>query len=870
MKERAEALDRPVLLAVDDLYAVRDRESWDERLSEAIETDLPPVCILACGPTEQCEEFERRFMDPFRVTRFTVSHFAETERKEFIEWFTRRTGKAAGHKLVATKNALLVQVIFELSEGTTLAAFARRFGKRLELSGALAAVQRILSLSALYLETPLEFLAQTDERDAISRLSQDDQRHFRLGAESVDFAHAHLAGEILRPILGISYSLSWEIAWARQLSAVLKVPRDRLPQYTHEAVVNRLSRTPRLSAASRASALRELYESHVSANQGTPAGYLLADWLRALIACPEMTLQPSPIDYALSAIRSPGDSDQFPPEVAIHLWHLGDRTGVAREELDQICWSFLLRVSGRYPKGPSVVMWYLGASSPPAVYRQRGLGWLDDNPQHSQAYALLASLVSDAPTDVGVRGRAFKWLDHNRHHPQVYYLLAPLVSGAPTDVEIRRRALQWLDENPQHPQAYHLLASLVSSAPTDVEVRRRALQWLNENPQHPHAYLLLAPLTKGAPTDTEIRRRALRWLDENPEHPQTYILLAPLASGAPNDVEIRGRAFQWLDGNPGHPQAYQILASLASGALTDVEIRRRAFRWLDDNSQHLQAQELLKSLAACATTDVEIRRRAFHWLDDNPQHPQAHELLRSLVAAAPTDAEIRHRAVAWLDSNPQHPQTAQVLTVLIARSPDDEAEEWITKGILYAKVLDHKSRAGILAVTLARSGARHDLIDQALEFAESSAPGKERGYVLHNLARACAHNPSNALAYIASCSDQQRRPRVITAIAKGILGHELQLPDLVAALDAHPPAIAFEVLGQCLWVGVGTPEFLAFLAQTLNRGFRKPGYGAFLRRLRDYPAIWKGLERNLYSVIRNDFALASVAAQLSTTHPRQK
>src|ERR1035437_380756 len=151
-------------------------------------------------------------------------------RQEFVDWFTRRAGKAPGHKTLTTENALLVQVIFELSEGTTLAEFARRFRRRLELGGALHAVQRILSLSTLYLETPLGFLAQTGERDTITRLSQDDQRHFRLGADSVDFAHAHLAGEILRPILEASYShISWEIAWARELSAILAVPPDHLP-----------------------------------------------------------------------------------------------------------------------------------------------------------------------------------------------------------------------------------------------------------------------------------------------------------------------------------------------------------------------------------------------------------------------------------------------------------------------------------------------------------------------------------------------------------------------------------------------------------------------------------------------------------------
>ena len=149
VKERREALDRPALLVTDDLYAIRNRESWDEQLSQVIETDLPPVYVLTCGPTEQREEFERRFAEPFRVTRFTVPQFKETERQEFVDWFIRRVGKSPDQRTLTTENALLVQLIFELYEGITLAEFARRFRKRLELRWRAPRSQPSSRLSAL-------------------------------------------------------------------------------------------------------------------------------------------------------------------------------------------------------------------------------------------------------------------------------------------------------------------------------------------------------------------------------------------------------------------------------------------------------------------------------------------------------------------------------------------------------------------------------------------------------------------------------------------------------------------------------------------------------------------------------------------------
>jgi hypothetical protein len=316
------------------------------------------------------------------------------------------------------------------------------------------------------------------------------------------------------------------------------------------------------------------------------------------------------------------------------------------------------------------------------------------------------------------------------------------------------------------------------------------------------------------------------WLDNNSQHPQAYWLLAPLVAGAPADTDLRGRALLWLDNNPQHPQEYQLLAPLVAGT----------------------------------PTDVDIRGRALAWLENNPQHPQIVEMLRVLVASAPADVESRGRAVAWLDSNSQHPQIAQLLAVMIARSPDDQAEEWIRKGIDYIQVPERNNCAAIVAATLIRSKARHDLIDQTLALAALPALKRQRGFILINLARACTYNPSSALKYITSCPDQQRRHQVTLAIAKGVLRYAVRLPDLVAALEGYLPVIVFAVLAQCLRVGIRTPEFSTYLAKSLNRGFRKPGYGAILRRLHDYPAVWKSVEPEVNSVIKGDFARASNTA----------
>jgi hypothetical protein len=435
LKERRDA-GHVVLLAVDDLYAIGNREAWDESLFHLLEADLPPVLILTCGPTEQREEFERRFSEPIRVTRFTVPQLDEEERQQFIDWFSLRVGRART-KTPITENALLVQVMFELAEGTTLVEFSRRFGRRIERAGALLAVQRILALSSLYLETPVGLLGQSTERDAIKRLSAADQLHFRFRDDSVDFAHAHLAGEILRPILEASYSqISWEIAWARELSKVLAVPHETLSSQIHQRVVERFASTPRLAIPSRTRGLAELYELHVAANQGFPALHLLSTWLSILVQYPETRFSPCPIDRAICAIGSDELSDQFSPDVVAPLWGLSHRISISREELGRLCWRVLLR-SGH---GHHIVA-FLRQASFEQTHLARALEWLEKNVADPEAYMLVAALVNNAPQDTGIRRRALAWLNENHDSLNAFSVLVACVKAEPDDSAVRELLL---------------------------------------------------------------------------------------------------------------------------------------------------------------------------------------------------------------------------------------------------------------------------------------------------------------------------------------------------------------------------------------------------------------------------------------------
>jgi hypothetical protein len=667
LKERRDA-GHVVLLAVDDLYAIGNREAWDESLSHLLETDLPPVFILTCGPTEQREEFERRFAEPIRVTRFTVPQLDEEERQQFIDWFSLRVGRAR-KKTQVTENALLVQVMFELSEGTTLVEFSRRFRRRIERAGALLAVQRILALSSLYLETPVDLLTQSTERDAIRRLSAADQLHFRLGNDSVDFAHAHLAGEILRPVLEASYSqIPWEIAWARVLSIVLAVPHETLPSHFHQRVVERFASTPRLAIPSRARALAELYEIHLAANQGLPAFRLLATWLSTLVQYPDTQFSPSPIDRAICAIGSDELSDQVLPDVVAPLWGLAHRTAIAKEELGRLCWRVLLR-SGH---GHHIVA-FLRQASYEQAHRERALEWLEKNVEDPQAYALLAALVNDAPQDAGIRRRALAWLNENYDSVDAFSVLVACVNAEPADSAVRERAVGWLQKHREHGGACYVLAALVKAAFSDEGIREHVAAWLNRNPGNRYISPVLAACLKAAPCDVDACRHALGWLNKNPENAYAFPVLVALVNAAPNNVEIRRRAFAWLKETPEDVNAFPVLVALVNAAPDDAEIRGQVTAWLERNPKPSYAGPVLAAILKAKPTDPEILRSSIAWLRPDPEHAYASAyLLVALVNAQPNDATIRARAVTWLEQNRHHPYTSSfLLTALVNAQPND-------------------------------------------------------------------------------------------------------------------------------------------------------------------------------------------------------
>jgi tetratricopeptide (TPR) repeat protein len=695
--DRMGEASQKIYAVIDDIYDLPNRDAWDEEVRDACALHTPPAAIITCGPTEQREQFESRLPDVFKVYHFPVPNLELHECREFLEWYTSRTGEDRDFSELTTDNPLLVQFVFELAQGITIPEFAQRFKKRLQKSNIFGVTKTILAANALYMDAPLSLVGEDIQRDALERLCEEDQLHFRItpgdGIDQIPgirLAHAHLAWLFF--IEWVEPPTSVAKAWARELGKVLSVLEKESIGIIAGELISRVFSSSRLldhqdsslSLRARNELLTELYRVHLLGNGGLPSIKTLPRWLELEYKIPELLLTPAPSDSAPAYISDPSSAPVVHGSVAAWLWLIAEsKQSPESEKFIDIAKDFFTKYAYNSGVGASFVNLFGNAKDKSSVGQFSRI-WVDENLANPQAYNPLALLVSSSRSNSEIIGHATQWLNNNKDHPKVHHVLACLVSGNPGHTTIRIWATQWLDENRDHPQVYQVLASLAKANPANPAITTLATQWLEENRDHPQAHLVLASLARANPANTAIATLATQWLDENRDHPQVYLVLASLVRANPADPAVRIWATQWLDENRGHPHAYLILASLARANPANPAITTLATEWLNDNKDHPQAYQLLASSVKANPANAVIRTLATLWLGNHEDHPQAYELLSSLVAANPADAAIRTAATEWLNDNKDYPQAYRLLASLVASNPADStietlATEWLNE-----------------------------------------------------------------------------------------------------------------------------------------------------------------------------------------------
>ncbi|MBI2421336.1 MAG: hypothetical protein HYV27_00805 [Candidatus Hydrogenedentes bacterium] len=680
---------------IDDIYDLRNRDDWADRIRRARALEIPPVAIITCGPTEQREQFENSLKDEFRVVHFEVPLLDQSEMEDFIEWYENRTGKVCERSVFSEQNPLLVLFMFELARGEKISAFAKRIKRRLEAMQIFEAARAIAATWALYIDAPIALLEDQEKRDALDRLCKDDQLHFRISysedgstEEGVRFAHAHIAWLLYTEWAELPPT-PFAKSWARDLDRSLGLWESQGNYAGASILLHRAFRETRLANGlyvelntDHCQLLQELYRLHCQRNANQPLQTLMPRWLEMLCKSRGLVLKPDPVLATLKAMEDESAVSSVQGYTVGWLWRL---TALRPPTEQGRIRNMVQRFLDQFPEAPgsgTVVGQISKSNQSDQQIHQWVLSWIQENPLNPQTVLTLSPMLASHSGNHELIDVAKTWLSKYPELPQAHWLIARLVACNPGDEIVKNIATDWLKGFPEHPQAYQVITALVRARPGEKNVVDIAKKWLNDFPKHLHAYNLIAALVAANQVNEDIIGIATEWLQNFPDHPQAYILIATLVAANQVNEDIIGIATQWLQDFPDHPQGYQVVAALVAANQGDEDIIGIATQWLKDFPDHPQAYILIATLVAANQVNEDIIGIATEWLQNFPDHPQGYQVVAALVAANQGDEGINRIATQWLKDFPEQPQAYHVVAALVAANQGDEstkifATEWL-------------------------------------------------------------------------------------------------------------------------------------------------------------------------------------------------
>lgn len=791
-----------LLAVVDDVYAGRQREQWNEEIREALQLRTPPIAVMTCGPTEQREAFESELCDLFEVTSFEVPRLSDHECEEFIRWFERRTGGHPNIELRRYPNPLLVQLMFELSHNERLSDFARRFRQRLDSLSLASAARTILAVNALYIDAPLNtVVCDNGARDALERLCAEDQLHFRIiedaASEStspgVQLAHSHLSWRLFAEWVDPPTTLSK--AWARELNAAIGA--DDGGSFEND-VLTRLRTTPWLSdydSASRTVAIRqefyrEYYRLHIARNKGQPSAATLADWLGTQFAHPGLELVPDPLLNAVSRLNEKSAGSYLPASVAAWVLILSERhDGSTAEAIRDAAKGF-----------------FEAAPASPDVPRALGL--------------VLAHGVAETALPIICR-----WLEKHGTTANAHVLLCRRSLSESIDSRIfQRLVLTWLASNPDHPQTFFVLAPLVASSAGNPAVLAQALQWIERSQSDPHQPFVLAALVRAHPWNEDVRKCVRRWISRFPRHIESPNVLGTLVAACRKDSTVAKFALSWLDANGNEPNAWWVLCPLIKGRCGGQLAFKFTLKWLGEKLSDPHARLVLAALTAAYPANPAISAIIKRWLLLEPAH--AEEVLHPWLRQNPLDRSIKEVVLSWFDNHRDTTGGATVLAALIKCFPTEEAiQRRVTDWFSHRKA-DSSSREGVQQLL-----EYNDDLDLVVRLSETwldkfnDLADPELYRILQRLLRARPNAPAicnTALRWLRSNRDHSRHDAVTASIHRSFAGH--------AEADAYVITWLDEGFGPEQW-----RRLQALLDERISTTIVKERGSQWLRTYRDHP-----------------------------------
>jgi len=687
----------PAFAAVDDLYAVADEDRWLDNVIASFSLANPRAAIITCGPDYEMNRFRARGKGRFRIASFRLAAPERDELAEISEWMRSR-GVSIHRTIEPSRGMLLIEYIFELTQGQEVTEFARRWRSNMERARCFQAVRHIIAVNILELPAPAGLAQYGEQEAALQLLSDEHHMHFSQVGENAGgyrLTHAALAWPIYKAWLDAEPGIrSFGLRWADDLFVSLQCYHASGDIGAAQRLVLRVAQSPRVTKEEVASAMVRLYsllrdDFHSSALYKN----LLIRWLSFVAFSPSniSAFNADPLSDA-KEILSQSDNPSLMARIAVNLWlaaeALADRSDSA--ELCSLSERVLLTCSVGVGIGTSVVKAATTLRSQEDRDRITS-EWLNEHSDCDEAGWVLAYVLSTRRASERQINAAMDWVEARLSHSFSHEMLSTLLDSGERSPQVRKLAFMWLEKHPDHPSRHELLRALVNAYGDDSDVLREVDVWLSEHESRPLAVMIHTELIRlNLPERTQA---ALDWANSHLDVEITADLLAMIArkhdgeSGAVKSLE------EWARRHPNSRRLHNIVPRLlASGSgapcvalavRTILNPKLSSFREyllgrlngalkenIDYAIEALQGSDLDQEGNGMILDQIEdaiggSARRARDFLDrfvDILPQEQSIRLVRAAIRRASGDEKVRQKLFTWIIANYGRPDVAPVLS----------------------------------------------------------------------------------------------------------------------------------------------------------------------------------------------------------------
>lgn len=691
----------PEFAIIDDLYAVADEDRWLDNVVASFSLANPRAAIITCGPDYEMIRFRARGKGRFRIASFRLAAPERDELAEISEWMRSR-GVSIHRTIEPSRSMLLIEYIFELTQGQEVTEFARRWRSNMERARCFQAVRHIIAVNILELPAPAGVARYGEQEAALQLLSNEHHMHFsRVGENAGGYrlTHAALAWPIYKAWLEAEPGIrSFGLRWADDLFVSLQCYHASGDIGAAQRLVLRVAQSPRIIKEEVASAMVRLY-SLLRAEFRSSALYknLLIRWLSFVVFSPSSisAFNADPLSDAKEILTECDDSSLM-ARIAVNLWlaaeALADRLDSA--ELCSLSERALLTCSVGIGIGTSIV------KAATTLRRQEDRDritseWLNEHSDCDEAGWVLAYVLSTRRASEPQVNAAMKWVEARLSHSFSHEMLSTLLDSGERSPQVRELAFLWLEKHPDHPSRHELLRALVNAYGDDSDVLKEVDVWLSEHESRPLAVMIHTVLIRLSLP--ERMQAALDWANSHLEFEITADLLAMIVRKHDGEGEAVKSLEEWAHRHPNSRRLHNIVPRLlASGSGPScVALAVRAilnpnlssFREyllgslrgaLKENINHaieaLQSSDLDQESKSVILDQVEeavggCARRARDFLDRYVDIiPENHSirLIRATIRRASGDEKVRQKLFAWIKANSDRPNVALALSDVLA------------------------------------------------------------------------------------------------------------------------------------------------------------------------------------------------------------